>query len=62
MLSALMDSGDQHCSTREKSHGVARVPTLVLRERGSGVSLEAIRAATAARLLVEGDVPEMRLD
>jgi acetate CoA/acetoacetate CoA-transferase beta subunit len=32
---------------------------LVLRERGPGVSVEAVLAATAARLIVEGDVPEM---
>lgn len=35
---------------------------LVLRERAPGVSIADIRVATAARLLVEGDVPEMRLD
>ena len=35
---------------------------LVLRERGPGVSLEAIRAATTARLIVTGDLPEMHLD
>lgn len=34
---------------------------LVLRERGAGVSVEAIRAATAANLLTDGDVPEMAL-
>jgi acetate CoA/acetoacetate CoA-transferase beta subunit len=34
---------------------------LVLRERGPGVSVEEIRAATTARLIVEGDVPEMAL-
>jgi acetate CoA/acetoacetate CoA-transferase beta subunit len=34
---------------------------LVLRERGPGVSVEEIRAATTARLIVEGDVPEMVL-
>ena len=34
---------------------------LVLRERGPGVSVEAILAATSARLIVEGDVPEMTL-
>lgn len=34
---------------------------LVLRERGPGVSVEAVLAATAARLIVEGDVPEMAL-
>lgn len=32
---------------------------LVLRERGPGVSVDDIRAATAAALIVEGDVPEM---
>ena len=35
---------------------------LILRERGPGTSIEEIRAATSARLIVEGDVPEMRLD
>lgn len=34
---------------------------LVLRERGPGVSVEAVLAATAASLIVEGDVPEMAL-
>lgn len=34
---------------------------LVLRERGPGVTIEAIRQATAAELLIDGDVPEMRL-
>lgn len=34
---------------------------LVLRERGVGVSVEAILAATSARLIVEDDVPEMLL-
>jgi acetate CoA/acetoacetate CoA-transferase beta subunit len=34
---------------------------LVLRERGPGVSVEAIVAATAARLIVPDTVPEMRL-
>jgi acetate CoA/acetoacetate CoA-transferase beta subunit len=34
---------------------------LVLRERGPGVTVEAIRAATSARLIVAGDVPEMDL-
>jgi len=34
---------------------------LVLRERGPGVSLDEIRAATTASLIVEGDVPEMAL-
>lgn len=32
---------------------------LVLRERAPGVSVEEIKAATAARLLITGDVPEM---
>jgi acetate CoA/acetoacetate CoA-transferase beta subunit len=32
---------------------------LVLRERGPGVSVDEIRAATTASLIVEGDVPEM---
>jgi acetate CoA/acetoacetate CoA-transferase beta subunit len=34
---------------------------LVLRERAPGVAVADIEAATAARLLVEGDVPEMKL-
>lgn len=34
---------------------------LVLRERGPGVSLDDIRAATGARLIVQGDIPEMQL-
>ena len=34
---------------------------LVLRERGPGASVEDIRAATAAELIVEGEVPEMAL-
>jgi acyl CoA:acetate/3-ketoacid CoA transferase beta subunit len=34
---------------------------LILRERAPGVSVEEIRAATAARLIVPGDVPEMDL-
>ncbi|MBK1635755.1 3-oxoacid CoA-transferase subunit B [Rhodovulum adriaticum] len=34
---------------------------LVLRERGPGVSVEDVQAATAARLIVQGDVPEMTL-
>lgn len=34
---------------------------LVLRERGPGVTIDAIRAATEATLLVPGDVPEMDL-
>lgn len=34
---------------------------LVLRERGPGVDVDAIRAATAATLIVEGEVPEMVL-
>jgi acetate CoA/acetoacetate CoA-transferase beta subunit len=34
---------------------------LILRERAPGVSVEDIRAATAARLIVPGDVPEMDL-
>ncbi|WP_116124401.1 3-oxoacid CoA-transferase subunit B [Lewinella sp. IMCC34183] len=33
-----------------------------LLERGPGVSVQEIRDATAGRLLVEGDVPEMKLD
>ena len=34
---------------------------LVLRERGPGVSVDEIRAATGARLIVQGEVPEMEL-
>jgi acetate CoA/acetoacetate CoA-transferase beta subunit len=34
---------------------------LVLRERGPGVSVEAVIAATAAALIVPGEVPEMAL-
>jgi acetate CoA/acetoacetate CoA-transferase beta subunit len=34
---------------------------LVLRERGPGVDVDAVREATAATLVVEGDVPEMAL-
>jgi acetate CoA/acetoacetate CoA-transferase beta subunit len=34
---------------------------LAVRERGPGVSLEQIRAATSAPLLVDGEVPEMEL-
>jgi acetate CoA/acetoacetate CoA-transferase beta subunit len=34
---------------------------LALRERGPGVSVEAIRAATSAPLVVDGEVPEMEL-
>ncbi len=34
---------------------------LVLRERGPGVSVDEVRAATAAALIVNGDVPEMAL-
>ncbi len=34
---------------------------LVLRERGPGVSVEEIVAATSAKLIIEGDVPEMKL-
>ncbi len=34
---------------------------LVLRERGPGVSVDAVRAATGAELLVEGEVPEMAI-
>ncbi|WP_211850357.1 hypothetical protein [Plastoroseomonas hellenica] len=32
---------------------------LVLHERAPGVSIEAVVAATAAALLIQGDVPEM---
>ncbi|AOZ68724.1 succinyl-CoA--3-ketoacid-CoA transferase [Rhodobacter xanthinilyticus] len=35
---------------------------LVLRERAPGVSTEAVIAATAARLIVEGEVPEFACD
>ncbi len=34
---------------------------LKLLERAPGVSVDEIRKATAAKLLIEGDVPEMRL-
>ncbi len=34
---------------------------LVLRERGHGVTVDEIKAATEARLIVNGDVPEMTL-
>ncbi len=34
---------------------------LVLRERGPGVTLEAIRSATSARLIIGSEVPEMDL-
>lgn len=34
---------------------------LVLKERGPGVSVEEVVAATAARLIIPGDVPEMAL-
>ena len=33
----------------------------ILRERAPGVSVDAIREATAGRLVVEGDIPEMQL-
>jgi acetate CoA/acetoacetate CoA-transferase beta subunit len=35
---------------------------LVLREHAPGVSVEDIRAATSARLMIPDDVLEMRLD
>ena len=35
---------------------------LVLRELGPGVTVEQVREATTAKLIVEGDVPEMKLD
>ena len=35
---------------------------LVLRELGPGVSVDQVREATTAKLIVEGDVPEMKLD
>ncbi len=34
---------------------------LILKERAPGVSVEAVRAATAAPLIIHGDVPEMAL-
>jgi acetate CoA/acetoacetate CoA-transferase beta subunit len=34
---------------------------LVLRERAPGITVDAIRQATATELLVNGDIPEMRL-
>jgi 3-oxoacid CoA-transferase subunit B len=34
----------------------------VLRERAPGISVDEIRARTAGRLLVPGDVPEMQLE
>ena len=34
---------------------------LLLRERGPGVSLETIAAQTGARLIIEGEIPEMQL-
>ena len=33
----------------------------ILRERAPGVSVEEIKAATAGKLIIEGDVPEMKL-
>lgn len=33
----------------------------ILRERAPGISVDAIREATAGRLVVEGDIPEMQL-
>jgi len=35
---------------------------LLLKERAPGVSVEEVLAATAAGLIIEGEVPEMRLD
>ena len=35
---------------------------LILRERAPGIGLDHIRAATDARLIVMGDIPEMALD
>jgi len=35
---------------------------LVLRERGPGVSVREIEEATGARLIIEGDPPEMALN
>ena len=35
---------------------------LVLKERGPGVSVEDIVKATGAKLIIDGDVPEMRLN
>jgi acetate CoA/acetoacetate CoA-transferase beta subunit len=37
------------------------VEGLVLRERAPGISLETIRDATDAALIIPDDVPEMRL-
>jgi acyl CoA:acetate/3-ketoacid CoA transferase beta subunit len=34
---------------------------LLLRERAPGVSVEAVLAATAAQLIITGDVPQMAL-
>jgi acyl CoA:acetate/3-ketoacid CoA transferase beta subunit len=34
----------------------------VLLERAPGVTVEDIRKATAGKLIVEGDIPEMKLD
>lgn len=34
---------------------------LVLRERGPGVSIATIRSQTTARLIIEGDIPEMAI-
>jgi acetate CoA/acetoacetate CoA-transferase beta subunit len=34
---------------------------LVLRERGPGVSISDIKAATSAKLIIASDVPEMQL-
>jgi acetate CoA/acetoacetate CoA-transferase beta subunit len=34
---------------------------LLLRERAPGVSVEAVLAATAAKLIITGDVPQMAL-
>ena len=33
----------------------------ILRERAPGVSVEEIQAATEGRLIIEGDIPEMKL-
>ena len=32
-----------------------------LKERAPGVSVEEIKAATAGKLIIEGDIPEMKL-
>ena len=34
----------------------------LLKERAPGISVEEIKKATAGKLIVEGDVPEMKID